>query len=104
MKTNINQLLAAFPRSSRYGAPMGVRNVDGAGPGTRLHLQRIHFVDGDYGPDGTYWGGPPSEPLWAAFTPSLSTLWYVRAKTRALACQAVLSDLPEAKLVRRTFQ
>ena len=102
MTPNINKLLAARPRPSRFGAPMGDRNVDDAEPGTPLHLQRVRFVDGDYGADGTYWGGYPSEPLWAAFTPSLLTLWYVRAKTRALACEAVIRDLPDAKLIKWT--
>lgn len=55
---NINAILAApeHSRSSPRGAPMGASDYMDA-PESKLHLQRIRFVDGDYGPDGTYWGG-----------------------------------------------
>jgi hypothetical protein len=72
---------------------MGARNVDNEPGPVRLYLQRVPFVDGDYAPDGTYWGGGRgTEPLWAAFTPSLSVCIYVRACTRAVAARAVQQE------------
>ena len=64
-----------------------------------LYLQRVRFVDGDYAPDGTYWGGGGA-PLWCAFTPDLSTEVYVRARSRAEAFEAVKAECPEATLFR----
>ncbi len=58
MKTpNINALLRARMRPCQYGAPMGARNYDDAPEGSKKYCQRVRFVDGDYAPDGTYWGG-----------------------------------------------
>jgi hypothetical protein len=64
-----------------------------------LHLQRVAMVDGDYGPDGTYWGGGRGTlPLWCAFNgrtpthqPAHGSRLYVRAINRVearLALQA----------------
>ena len=97
--TNINAILRAHPRSSKYGAPMGERNT--ADSVTPLHLQRIHFVDGDYAPDGTYWGGGGGA-LWCAFNgtdcpeyaPAMGTRIYVRARSRGAAMAAILEEYP----------
>lgn len=99
MKTpDINAILRADPRSGKYGAPMGCSNWDDStGP---LYLQRVRFVDGDYGADGTYWGGGRgSEPLWCAFNgddaehkAGHGTRIYVRAKSRAEAMALILED------------
>lgn len=87
MKTpNINALLRARMRPCQYGAPMGARNYDDAPEGSKKYCQRVRFVDGDYGPDGTYWGGGRGGrdvlPLYAVFTADLETLCYYRAATR----------------------
>lgn len=81
----IRKLLRARPRKSRYGAPLGATN-DTSGGVEGLHLQALPVPDG-YGPDGTYWGvGSWAHGyMFAAFTPDLSTLLYVRAKTRTMA-------------------
>jgi hypothetical protein len=79
---DINKLLRARPRDVRYGAPLGARNRRDAAPGTRLYCQRVRFVDGDYGADGTYWGGGrEAGPLYAVFSGDLETLCYYRART-----------------------
>ena len=76
---NINSILRANPVSSARGAPMGASNTfDPEHP--VLHLQRVQMVDGDYSPDGTYWGAG-NKPLWCAFNDSARI--YVRADDRA---------------------
>lgn len=83
-RLDINKLLRARPVPCRYGAPMGARNRRDAPPGARLYAQRVRFVDGDYAPDGTYWGGGPGTvPLYAVFSADLETLCYYRAQTAA---------------------
>ena len=84
MKTpNINAILSAQPRSSIYGAPMGYTN-DYADDGRPCYVQRVRMVDGDYSPDGTYWGGASVRDnvpyLWCAF--SDMTRVFIRAWTR----------------------
>ncbi len=101
---NINRILRAHPRDGKYGAPMGAHNYDDrlSGSTARVYCQRVRFIDGDYGPDGTYWGGGMGTlPLYCVF--SLAPHWdgpyvgqrtqgdvftlrhYVRAATRAEA-------------------
>ena len=84
MKTpSINALLRARPRPGRYGAPLGDSNRDDAPAGSKKYCQRVQFVDGDYAPDGTYWGGGRDVlPLYAVFTADLETLCYYRAASR----------------------
>ena len=84
---DINRLLRARPRPCRYGAPLGASNYDDAPPDARRYCQRVRFVDGDYGPDSTYWGSGGG-PLYAVFTADLETLCYYRAPTRAAALEA----------------
>lgn len=88
IRTDINRLLRARPVSARYGAPLGARDtVDPPYPPT--HCQRVRFVDGDYGPDGTYWGGGRDVlPIYAVFSAGLETLCYYRAASRADAIAA----------------
>jgi hypothetical protein len=99
---NINQILRKNPRSCRYGAPLGDRNFhDSEGP---LLLQRVQMVDGDYAPDGTYWGGGfLTKPLWCAFNPederfapAQGSRIYVRAFTREQAISEVREIYPDA--------
>jgi hypothetical protein len=91
---DINKILRDNPRHSKYGAPFGHHNV--FTPGEPLHLQLVRLIDGDYGPDGTYWGGG-GEHLWCAFSADgCATRIYVRAYTRDQAVWEVLDNFPEA--------
>lgn len=104
MSLDINRILKNDPRPCRYGAPMGDSDlVDG--PLDRLMLQRVRFVDGDYGPDGTYWGGGRgTEPLWCAFNggddPGMRVRLYVRAKDRRRAIELLQADYPGIAFLR----
>ena len=81
---DINAILRADPRSAKHGAPMG--DSDTVGDLARLHLQRLRFVGGDYGADGTYWGsGTGTNPVWCAFNEEGTTRIYVRAADRDAA-------------------
>lgn len=81
-----------YPKvSSRYGAPMGRRNVLPDGP-AKLHLERVRMVDGDYDPGGAYWGGGlGTEPLYVAWDEN-GTQLFVRAGNREEAKQRILDD------------
>lgn len=100
---NINKLLAADRRSCKYGAPLGdtdyVDNLSTAGP---LYLQRVNLVDGDYAPDGTYWGCSPREgSIYCAFDVTADQVRaYVRAHTRSGAKAALVQTYPEITFVR----
>jgi len=78
---NINKFLRDNPVNSSRGAPMGSRNVFEGG---KVYVQRLQMVDGDYGPDGTYWG---AGRLYVGMSEE-GTLIYVRAKNRAAALTA----------------
>lgn len=103
MTPDINAILRKDPRSCRYGAPLGDRSrLNSDTVPLPLYLQRVHFVDGDYGPDGTYWGGG-GEPLWCAFNgerdeqyaAAFGTRIYVRARNRREALHRVLAEFPD---------
>lgn len=105
MTPDINKILAQdnCRRSCKFGAPLGDRNPR-EDLTSKLYLQRIKFVDGDYGPDGTYWGG--ASPLWCAFNredgefaTAMGARIYVRAKSRIEAQREVLSMYPDAVFV-----
>ena len=99
---NINMYLSNHPVSCRYGAPMGARNQVDNLDEAPLWLQRISFIDGDYAPDGTYWGGGVSSgTLWCAFNLQSQTFIYVRGCDRAVAADEVLRDYPTARFFRR---
>ena len=95
---NINAILRAQPRNARYGAPMGSTDMLDDSPD--LYLQRVNFIDGDYGPDGTYWGDNGT-PVWCAFNAPIAqgTRVYVRAKTRNDAKIAVLAKMPNVNFL-----
>lgn len=100
---DINAILRKDKRSMTRGAPMGDSNVyDGS---IYLYLQRVRFVDGDYGPDGTYWGG--GTPLWCAFNADNAehkaghgTRIYVRAASRDEAKAQVLKGYVNVRFYR----
>lgn len=102
---NINQILRKDPRHTSRGAPLGDTNFHQAT--SPLYLQRVHFVDGDYAPDGTYWGNNGT-PLWCAFNgdddeeyaAAQGTRIYVRAKTRSEAKTSILADYPNVRFFR----
>lgn len=81
--------------SCTYGAPMG-RHSDAPEllAGTKAHLQRVPFFDGDYDKGGTYWGGYPAEPLFCAWNDDYVT--YIRAPDRETA----KARLPEVRFFR----
>lgn len=101
---DINKILKASPRSSKRGAPMGDSNFNETT--APLYLQRVRFVDGDYGPDGTYWGYTQGEHLYCAFNRETTayaaghgTRIYVRAGSRAQAKSEVQQDYPDARFI-----
>lgn len=93
---DINWYLRQHPRDCKRGAPMGASNIR-PDDLTRLYVQRINFTDGDYAPDGTYWG--KSLHLWCAFSADyISARVYVRAPNRLEAIRAVIAMYPDAGL------
>lgn len=95
---DINNMLRQQPADCRLGAPMGARNQIEPGQ-YALYVQRVNFIDGDYAPDGTYWGGRPSPPLYCGFSADGATRVYVRATSRALAAAAILAEHPAFTLL-----
>lgn len=102
---NINRILAKNERSCRYGAPMGDKNIyDGS---IYLHLQRVDLVDGDYGPDGTYWGASKTGHIYCAFNADNAehaaghgTRIYVRASFRDEAKLLIMKDYVNVRFKR----
>lgn len=108
---NINKILRANPRSGNYGAPIGAVDMaprDVYNP--QLRCQRVYLVDGDYGPDGTYWGASSKAGhVYCAFNdgrdndpyqPAMGVRVYVRAHTYEQAKREVLKKYPNARFVR----
>ncbi len=85
-RVDINAILRDDPVNCRYGAPLGQANRLGENL-EPLYLQRVRFTDGDYAPDGTYWGAPAD--LWCAFSADGATRLYVRAEDRQAAAASV---------------
>ena len=101
MTPNINKILKENPRSCKYGAPLGdcdVVKLDGR----PLYVQRVNFVDGDYGPDGTYWGNRLIDGIFCGFnlipgTNKTDNRIYVRATDRDDAKVKILEKYSTAK-------
>lgn len=95
MTENINQILAKNSVSCSRGAPMGARNFHNSQ--TPLNLQRVRMVDGDYSPDGTYWGSSRGSAIYCAFNgrdcpefaPAHGSRIFVRAVNRADAMRKI---------------
>lgn len=108
MPPNINQLLRANPASCSRGAPMGDSGfIKPDQPLTGLLCQRITLVDGDYGPDGTYWGYVPREHMYAVFNganaeykPARGLLKFYRATSRHGAIAQFHAQYPEYNFAR----
>ncbi len=90
--------------SSRFGAPMGRRNLlpDDIACTCRLHLVRLRWVDNDYDQGGAYWGGPtagtPYSAIYWAYDEAVQI--FVRSGSRQDAKDAVRKSLPNAKFYR----
>jgi hypothetical protein len=106
----ITSILRANRRNSAYGAPMGDSGyINYDQPESGLRCQRLDMVDGDYGPDGTYWGcgSYNSGHMYVIFNganPEFKTacglLKYYRAKNRDSAIALFLEDYPEFSFSR----
>jgi len=105
MKLDINKILRATPRNSRRGAPMGdTDHIAYPACVPPLRCQRIQLVDGDYGPDGTYWGASAKAGhVYCAFNdgqdddihaPAMGVRLYTRAHTAKQARENFRKDYP----------
>lgn len=83
-----NELLTDV--SSKYGAPMGRRNITENTTG-KVRLFRVRFVDGCYDSGGAYWGC--GDPLYAAIGDGFE--WYARAKSIEDAKADLLDEYPD---------
>ncbi len=113
MKTDINKILREpeYQRYSQRGAPMGDKNIyatDHPNYNPPLRCQRVILVDGDYGPDGTYWGCT-GEHIYCAFNdgrdgdrfaPAMGVRIYVRAFIHTDAKKIVQDLCPEVTFLR----
>lgn len=100
MKTpSINSILRKVPVDCCYGAPMGASNTfDRTHPD--LYVQEIQFIDGDYDPSGTYWGGGSvTGTIWCGF--NSTNRIYVRGHSRAEAITNILGVAPWAEFRRK---
>ncbi|MEY4907998.1 MAG: hypothetical protein RL260_1716 [Pseudomonadota bacterium] len=91
----MNFWLKANPRHSSRGAPMG-QFSDAIEPGTKVHIEKLDWVDGDYDRSATYWGRTPGEHMYAIWCddPIEGRLCiYYRAKNRREAVMHAVVDL-----------
>lgn len=100
MTININKILATEYSYRPSGTPMGARDV--VEDLSRLYIQKVQMIGGDYAPDGTYWGGSPKHGyIYCAFDESgYGTRIWVRAHSRAEAVLKVVEKYPEARFIR----
>lgn len=95
-RTTINSILRRDDVSSKYGAPMGRRNLIGD-PGP-IKVELVRFVDGDYDAGGAYWGGGrDSQNLYCGWRQDMGeeerTRVFVRADSRRDAIAMILEEL-----------
>jgi len=87
--------------SSPRGAPMGRPDCygDGVSP-CKLHLERVHFVDGDYDRGGAYWGS--GTPLYVAYGEDANEQieMFTRASTREAAKVLIQSRRKNVRFYR----
>ena len=99
---SINTLLRASRVNCSRGAPMGDSGyINDDQPMHGLCCQRVRLIDGDYGPDGTYWGYSHTGDIYAVFNgandewqPARGLLKLYRAKSRAEAVSKFLAQHP----------
>ena len=108
MKTDINQLLKVSPVNCLRGAPMGDPGyINDGQPMIGLCCRRVRFIDGDYGPDGTYWGASKTGHIYAVFNagndkwkPACGLLKYFRATSRTDAMRQFMVKYPGYSFIR----
>lgn len=84
--------------SSARGAPMGRRDTHGDHDAPiQLVVHHLPFVDGDYDAGGAYWGA--GVPLWRAVEPDGDVEFFLRAKDRWEALEAVREEYPNVEIV-----
>lgn len=86
-----NKLLSNV--SSRFGAPMGRRNITENTTG-KVRLFRVRMVDGCYDVGGAYWG--MGTPLYAAIGDGFQ--YFIRAINRTIARTEILDQFPELRI------
>lgn len=104
---DINSILRHDGRPAKFGAPMGDSDLvpEELEPWPKLYCQKLILVDGDYGADGTYWGGGSGvDSIFCVFDgPKARTVRiYTRAKSREEAMTKVKETYPQATFIRRT--
>ena len=85
-------------RDCKFGAPMGRANelpTDTNSP-SKLQMEKLKWVDGDYTKDGTYWGHGDNN-IYCAFGGEESVKIFVRAMNRQDAKDKVRGILPNVK-------
>ena len=88
------------PVHSKYGSPMGRRNLKPQPHEThpRCRLTRVHLTQG-YDDGGAYWGEPNT--LWCAWSPCGEVEIYARAPARDKAVNFIRIYYPQLQLLRR---
>lgn len=102
--SSINAYLRKNPRNSKYGAKMGdCGYIAEDCPKNGLLCQKLTMIDGDYGPDGTYWGAGSLRLGYlyvianndnSEYSIAGGILKYYRAKSRADAIAQFCKDYP----------
>ena len=101
---NINQYMKNNPRPCSRGAPMGDSPWRGASDGQyKFHMQLLHFTDGCYALDGTYWGAPAN--VYCAWDDDPEgqdnqVRTFVRACSRSVAKRMIRDEYPNARFYR----
>jgi hypothetical protein len=112
--TSINKILRQpkYRRNCARGAPLGAVNFvsEGVDEDRPLRCQRVYLVDGDYGPDGTYWGASEKAGhIYCAFNdgqdgdpyaPAMGVRLYTRAWTYGQAKAEFTRKYPTIKFLR----
>lgn len=102
---NVNYWLARNKVDTRRGAPMGrpdYPHPEGDRFAGTVSVQRCRWVDGDYTPDGTYWGQSDGMgDIWMLLIKDNSSdegayYHFVRASSRFAAVDKAVSIYPKA--------
>jgi hypothetical protein len=90
----MNQWLQQHTRHSSRGAPMGQVSDDIA-PGTKVHVERLDWVDYDYLRDGTFFGRVQGETMYAIWCDDVDgtrLCIYCRFKSRREAVRFAIDE------------
>lgn len=100
---DVNKVLKSDPVNCSRGASMGQTDAFDPDAGW-LYLGRVKMVDGDYSPDGTYWGGGSGTlPLWCAINGGISPGKHSRIWVRAKSRQDAVRQIMEHHMVQGFF-